>query len=229
MLLHSPGAKLQCQELKLCDAVHNLQPKDSSRHTHSDIVRTGRLQHKARAAQLAYLHLVRSQVGKRLCKKMCHPLPCPDNIVWVGRSILLGEIPQRGFDGARGHDAEEMMKDPGLDLEARFVHGVCRQDLVNRLQHDHGGGPGESLEKQDRTRKVLAQVAQGPSLCVGSSSLMQTLQQHSADSHSSQVVHGRETCQNVQASLCRLDCEVKRATIPVMTAKISLTSCSQYF
>lgn len=61
---------------------------------------------------------------------MCHPLPCPNNIVRVGRSILLGEVPQRSFDGARGHDAEEMMKDPGLDLEARFVHGVCGQSLV---------------------------------------------------------------------------------------------------
>lgn len=72
-----------------------------------------------------YLKLGRSQVGETPTQQIADILMHKDSVVGVGSGALSCLIPQGSFDDPTVHGAEQVVQDPGMELEAWLVETVC--------------------------------------------------------------------------------------------------------
>jgi len=74
-----------------------------------------------------HLKLSRPQVWETMTQQVTHELMHKDSIVGVGSGALGGLIPQGGLDDPTVHNAEEVVQDLDVELEAWFVKTVCNR------------------------------------------------------------------------------------------------------
>ena len=74
---------------------------------------------------VTHLHLLRPQVAEGRCQQLGHLLVHIGRIVGEGGRSQSLHVPEGGPDGVLADDAEQVMQDLRVHLEARLVEGVC--------------------------------------------------------------------------------------------------------